>query len=284
MHQSTELTDFGEVEWLAFDDSESDERVREWERVENAIFSCLSGENSLQNVFGHVSNLDCYDKEMICEVIVDLVLSCCFHDFYETRQIALVRAIAADLEAVSRKNNRRLHIDPDDLNLSFHPDNSKSTRECVVTLKIIRESIDSAKLVLDFLEGYLTFKDADSGRKRWPSLVGRIQEELLGRDGSDWDPSNVPFTVSIESTAYVRRIQNDFLAFSAMDRTFRPRPKPVDRLLVLGGREPHKNDFTTWAAGLPGISAKACHPNLKDQDKMHTFSVLASCDNPRNFR
>jgi hypothetical protein len=282
MYQPSDFDDSRENdEWLTFDDSESSARGKEREKVEQTLSSCFDGENSLFEIFHQISTLACFDN--LSEVRVDLVVSCGPQDFDEIKQNALKRAVAIDLEHVSRQMNRGLCVDPDmDLSLSFGDEKSTSESESYVTLSILSEDLESANIVLVLIREQIC-KEAGAQLSTWPSLVARIQEEVLGIDGSDWDQSNVPFSVSICGEMYVTKIRNEFLTFSSRDHPFLPRHKDVDHLLVIGGRDPHKNDFSKWAIGLPGIS-RACHSSMNNEDSQHSFTVISSCQNPYEFR
>jgi hypothetical protein len=275
-------------EWFTYKDDLADTRLEDLKRVEFFLDCCLRGENTLHNIFKQVSALDLIDLKEIWEVVIELVISGCgFHEFDKNKQRALVRAVTSDISSIIKKTEYNLKIDVgwpnydlQILQLSERPA-TPNLPSCSVTLVLVADHCNHAEKLISALKE-LVFPFDEGPVHDWPSLVARIQEELLGLDGSDWDRSEVPFKVLVEVAPIARKVHNDFLTFSSNEFPFRPFRRKVERLLFVGGRDPHKNDFSKWARGLQHLPAESLHE--RETSKMHSFTILASSYSPTDYR
>ena len=273
-------------EWLSFTDEFGVDREVELNKVETGFKSLLDGEHSVLSILNAVSTIGSFDTQSVREIVVQLLLSCGENDFDDIKQRALVSAVVSDIQqSLSIRNHAfQFFIDENDLQLSFL--HSKKDlllgNECLVSLNIFLEDGNFANAVMDVLNELLVRKSEDKLQRNWPSLVGRIQEELLGQDGSDWDRSSIPFSVSVVEMPRIRPLTMDFFAFSTKSSAFHPPRKKVERLLILGSRDPHKNDVSKWILGLPEISKS---PSIEiNPEDLHLFTVLVSSDHQYDFR
>jgi hypothetical protein len=276
-----------EDEWLSFKDELADARSHDLNKVEEFFECCLRGEDSLHSIFNRVSALDLIQINNVWEVVIELVVcGCGFHEFDKNKQRALVCAVTSDLASVLAKPEFNLKIDvgwPNhDLQILYLSERPSTTKPpmCSVTLVSVADSRDHAEKLITALKELICGCN-DGSACNWPSLVERIQEELLGLDGSDWDRTEIPFEVSVEIAPIVREARNDFLEFSSKEYPFRPPRRKVERVLILGGRDPHKNDFSKWVTGLQTLSAESPH---RETSKMHGFSIMASSYSPIEYR
>jgi hypothetical protein len=284
--ESAEISE-NEGEWLPFKDESADTRSHDLNKVQDLLDCCLRGENSLHSIFNHISALDLIPLKNIWEVAIELVVcGCGFHEFDKNKQRALIRAVTCDLASVLAKTEYNMKIDVgwpnydlQILNISERPSTTKPPM-CLVSMVIVADCRDHAEKLMTALNELICGCDEGSACN-WPSLVEKIQEELLGLDGSDWDRSEVPFKVSVENAPIVREVRNDFLYFSSNEFPFRPPRRKVERLLLLGGRDPHKNDFSKWMRGLQNISTESIHG---DASRMHAFTIMASSYSPIEYR
>jgi hypothetical protein len=287
-HFSEEIADIieNEDEWLPFNDEFAETRSQDLTRVELFLDCCLHGENSLFRIFNHISALDIIELKKVWEVVIELVVcGCGFHEFDKSKQRALVVAISSDIASIFAKQEHDLKIDVSwpnfdlqVLNISERP--STNLPMCSVTLVMVADNRDHAENIVSALNELL-FECDEGPVRKWPSLIERIQAEILGLDGSDWDRSEIPFNVSVEVAPIVREARNDFLEFSSNEYPFRPSCRKVDRLLILGGRDPHRTDFSKWLKGWPRISAQSLQ---RETSKMHAFTILVSSYSPIEYR
>jgi hypothetical protein len=166
---------------------------------------------------------------------------------------ALIIAIAKDLSEKRKDSDASVHIDTQVPNADVRivqvvenmtPENHGAP-ELLVDVSIAADNSAHATILLSRIQASLETK----GSKRvWLALADRIKYEIQDRSAHDRRPrtSSRPVAkkeVRVVKEPEVRCMSTEFLRLSTEDDTCVPKPQGALRLMVMGGRDPAKNDL-----------------------------------------
>jgi hypothetical protein len=166
---------------------------------------------------------------------------------------ALIIAIAKDLSEKRKDSDATVQIDTQVPNADVRivqvvenltPEN-RGVPELLVDVSIAADNPAHANILLSRIQASLETK----GSKRvWISLADRIKYEMQDRGMRDRRPRSnaraaVKKEVRVVKEPQLHSMSTEFLRLSTEEDTCVPKPEGALRLMVMGGRDPAKNDL-----------------------------------------
>ena len=125
----------------------------------------------------------------------------------------------------------------------------------------------------------------DNGKVRlWNNVLYRIVDELDKSDSREYDESKY---LRLVTTPTIDFAVTDFIKFSEQPEPDGPTPSPKlpsgslpVRVMVMGGRDPYKNDLVKWLVGIDPHKSFRSH----SLEKQHSFTVVSASQFPDDWR